>query len=60
MRGKLVGTLLRFKLNFPFRNDTFGHPVEGEEGYYEQDDLEDQDGDGDVGSVVHRYRTVHK
>ncbi len=39
---------------------TFGHPVEGEEGYDEQDDLEDQDGDGDVGSVVHRYRTVHK
>ncbi len=45
---------------FLFRRDTFGHPVESDEGYDEEDDLEDQDGDGDVGSVVHRYKTVHK
>ncbi len=45
-------------LNFFFsvRKVTFGHPVESDEGYDEQDDLEDQDGDGDVGSVVHRYK----
>ncbi len=60
MRGKLFGALLLFEFLFPFWKDTFGHPVESEEGYDEQDDLEDQDGDGDVGSVVHRYRTVHK
>jgi hypothetical protein len=42
---------------FFFWKDTFGHPVESEEGYDEQDDLEDQDGDGDIGSVIHRYRT---
>ncbi len=48
------------KVFFLFWKDTFGHPVEGEEGYDEKDDLEDQDGDGDVGSVVHRYRTVYK
>ncbi len=60
IRGKLFGALLLFEFLFLFWTDTFGHPVEGEEGNDEQDDLEDQDGDGDVGSVVHRYRTVHK
>ncbi len=36
---------------------TFGHTIESDEGYDEEDDLENQDGDGDVGSVVHRYST---
>ncbi len=54
MRGKFFGALLLFNFLSLFRKVTFGHPIESEEGYYEQDDLEHQDGDGDVSSVVHR------
>jgi hypothetical protein len=58
-RSIVYSTMTKVVFFLLFWKDTFGHPVESEEGYYEQDDLEDQNGDGDVGSVVHRYSTVH-